>query len=203
VQAPSISVLIIVLTLLPKPLATPDRAHTRRFQRFLINLFLGFHILAIACWSVPLNSSLLFPCRKLIHPYFVWTGLFQSWDTFAPAPWGANSYVEARLIYADGTEKTWSFPRMEQLGLIQRYRQERYRKFTEVLQDEAYDTLWPDVARHIARLNSTPRQQVKTVMLIRKLTPIARDEDGSYHPGPNEEHILYGYGVKPEDLQSQ
>jgi hypothetical protein len=184
-------------------MATPDRAHTKRFnfKRFLINLFLGFHILAIACWCIPLNSSLLFSCRKLIHPYFVWTGLFQSWNTFAPTPWGANSYVEARLIYADGAEKTWSFPRMEQLSLTQRYRQERYRKFTEVLQDDAYDTLWPDAARRIARLNSTPSQSVKTVILMQQWSPIVPAADGSYHPEPQEQHILYGYGVKPEDLQ--
>jgi hypothetical protein len=38
-------------------------------------------------------------------------------------------------------------------------------------------------------------------MLVQKLMSIASNQDGSYHPGPEEEHILFGYGVRPEDLQ--
>jgi hypothetical protein len=199
VRSSSISVLIIVFA--AKSMELPDRVFLQRAKRVLINLFLGFHILAIICWSVPLDFSLLASCRELIRPYFVWTGLFQSWNTFAPTPWGLNSYVEARLIYKDGAEKTWSFPRMEQLGLAQRYREERYRKFVEVLQDDANDALWPDVARRIARLNSTPSQPVKTVILVQEWSLIVPDSDGSYHPSPWEQHVLYGYGVKPEDLR--
>jgi hypothetical protein len=182
-------------------MARPDPARVRRSKRVLINLFLGFHILAIICWCVPLDLPLLASSKELIRPYFQWSGLFQSWNTFAPSPWRLNSYVEARLIYQDGSEKTWSFPRMEQLGLAQRYREERYRKFVEVLQDDANDALWPDVARRIAQLNSTPAQPVKTVMLIQEGSLIVRSADGSYHPEPQEQHVLYGYGVKPEDLQ--
>jgi hypothetical protein len=172
-----------------------------RLKRPVINLFLGFHIVAIFCWCVPLDLPPLAACKDLIRPYFVWAGLFQSWDTFAPVPWGSNSYVEARLIYKDGSEKIWSFPRMEQLNPFERYRQERYRKFVEVLQLDNFDTIWPDVARRIARLNSTPSQPVKTVILIQKYSLIIASVDGSYHAGPWEQHILYGYGVKPEDLQ--
>ncbi|HSY28286.1 MAG TPA: hypothetical protein VK832_12330, partial [Burkholderiaceae bacterium] len=76
-----------------------------------------------------------------------------------------------------------------------------YRKFVEVVQLDNFDTIWPDVARRIARLNSTPSQPVKTVILIQKYSLIISSVDGSYHPGPWEQHILYGYGVKPEDLQ--
>jgi hypothetical protein len=179
----------------------PDRAFVQRLKRVLINLFLGFHIFAIVCWSVPLDFSLLASGKELVRPYFLWSGLFQSWNTFAPTPWGLNSYVEAKLIYKDGTEKIWSFPRMEQLGLAQRYREERYRKFVEVLQDDANDALWPDVARRIARLNSTPSQRVKTVILVQEWSLIAPRSDGSYQTEPWQEHILYGYGVKPEDLE--
>jgi hypothetical protein len=166
-----------------------------------INLFLIFHILAITAWAVPLNLPLLPQWRQLVRPYFLWAGLFQAWDMFAPMPWGSNSYLEAVIIYKDGSRKTWSFPRMEQLSLTDRYQKERYRKFSEVLQVENNDALWPDVARHIARLNSTPTNPAKTIILIRKFSPIVLRADGSYQPEPWDQHILLGYGVRPEDLQ--
>ncbi len=166
-----------------------------------INLFLIFHIVAIACWCVPLNLPPILLCRKLVRPYFLWAGLFQAWDMFAPTPWPANSYVEATVIYKDGSRTTWPFPRMEQLSLTDRYFKERYRKFSEVIQIDDNDALWPDVARHIARLNSTPSNPAKTIILIRWYSVIIPRPDGSYQPEPWDRHVLLGYGVRPEDLK--
>jgi hypothetical protein len=120
---------------------------------------------------------------------------------FAPTPWASNSYVEAVVIYEDGSRKTWSFPRMEQLSLTDRYLKERYRKFSEVLQVEDNDALLPEVARHIARLNSTPSNRAKTIILIRRWSPIIPRADGSYQPEPWDQHVLLGYGVRPEDFE--
>jgi hypothetical protein len=166
-----------------------------------INLFLAFHIVAIACWCVPLNLPLFPLCRKIVRPYFLWAGLFQTWDMFAPTPWVSNSYVEAVVIYKDGSRQSWSFPRMEQLSITDRYFKERYRKFSEVLQIDQNDALWPDVARRIARLNSTPANPAKTIILMRRWSLIIPRPDGSYQPEPSDQHVLLGYGVKPEDLQ--
>jgi hypothetical protein len=90
---------------------------------------------------------------------------------------------------------------MEQLSLTERYFKERYRKFSEVLQIEENDALWPDAARRIARLNSTPSKPAKTIILIRRWSPIILRPDGSYQPEPWDQHVLLGYGVKPEDLR--
>jgi len=172
----------------------------RTAKRIAINLFLGFHLLAITCWCVPLDVPLFQLCRYLVRPYFLWAGLFQSWDTFAPTPRSVNSYVEATVVYKDGSRKIWSFPRMEQLGLTERYFKERYRKFSESLQD-ANDVLLPDVARRIARLGSTPSRPAKTIILIQHWSFIVPRTDGSYRPEPWEVHVLLGYGVRSEDLQ--
>ena len=170
-------------------------------HRLAVNVFLLFHIFAIACWCLPLRVPFLELCRSEVTPYFRWSGLFQSWDTFAPEPWSINSYLEATLVYRDGVRKTWAFPRMEQLSLTARYFEERYRKFEENLQRNDNDALWPDVARHIARLNSSPSNPVKTVILIQKCSFIVPRSDGSYVPEPWDQHILFGYGVRPEDLR--
>lgn len=181
--------------------ADSQRSRLRAITRIAINIFIAFHILAIAVWCIPLNAPALPQLRNFIRPYFLWSGLFQSWDMFSPRPWAINSYVEATVIYKDGSRKTWAFPRMEQLSITQRFLQERTRKFTEALQRDENDVLWADVARRIARLNSTASNPVKTVILIQKWSPIVPSTDGAYHPQPWDQHILYGYGVKPEDLK--
>ena len=54
--------------------------------RVVINAFILFHLLAIACVAMPASSFPLEICRELIGPYMLWSGLFQQWDMFAPDP---------------------------------------------------------------------------------------------------------------------
>ena len=177
------------------------RQVAEKAKRWAINLFIGFHVLAIACWCLPIDTP-LFPLRSgFVRSYFLWTGLFQSWDMFAPIPKGANTYIEATLVYKDGSRKTWEYPRMEQMNLKEQLFKERYRKFAENLQGGELDDLLPDAARHIARLNSTPQNPVKTVILIHRFSFIVLRPDGKYVSEPWESHILLGYGVRPEDLK--
>jgi hypothetical protein len=173
----------------------------QRAKYIAINAFLAFHILAIASWCIPIDSPLVPLCRNLVRPYFLGAGLFQSWDMFAPIPKAANTYIEAIVVYQDGSRKTWTFPRMEQLGLTEKYFKERYRKFAENLQRDENDALLRDAARYIARLNSNPAKPAKTVILIQKWSFIVPRKDASYVPEPWEQHMLLGYGVRPEDLQ--
>jgi len=190
------------------PLLSTDResadkkvSSLQRAKYIAVNVFLVFHLLAISCWCVPIDSPLIPLCRTLVRPYFLWAGLFQSWDMFAPIPKGANTYIEAILIYRDGSRKTWTFPRMEQLSLTERCFKERYRKFAESLQGGDVDELLPDAARYVARSNSNPGNPVKTIILIQRFSFIVPRPDGGYVPEPWEQHILLGYGVQPQDLK--
>src|ERR1700689_2462600 len=107
----------------------------KKWQYVAINAFLIFHILAICCWCMPFGSPFIAACRETLRPYFVWSGLFQSWDMFSPLPKSANAYMEALVLYKDGSTTIWSFPRMEQLTLTEKYSKERYRKFVETILD--------------------------------------------------------------------
>jgi hypothetical protein len=120
---------------------------------------------------------------------------------FSPIPKAVNTYVEATVVYQDGSKTTWKFPRMEQLSLVQRLFKERYRKFAEDLGRDENDALLPDAARYIARLNGTTSKPAKTVILLQKWSLIVLRPDGSYVPEPWDQHVLYGYGVRPEDLK--
>jgi len=131
----------------------------------------------------------------------LWSGLFQSWDMFAPAPKSVNAYIQGVVITRDGRIHTWKFPRMEQLSLTQRYFKERYRKFVENLQDEKNSAVWPDVSRHLARLYNDPSNPPEIVMLVRYWSDIVPQPDGSYRPQPERARIFFEYRLKPEDLK--
>jgi hypothetical protein len=170
--------------------------HSDAMKKNVINFFLIFHIVAIACWSLPFSNPLTGAIRQAVAPYFIWSGLFQSWDMFSPSPRMVNSYVEAIVLYQGGNTEVWKFPRMEQLSLTQRYFKERYRKFVENLQEEKNAALWPDAARYIARWNRSRAAPVKMVFLVRywsdivpgKQTPLNADE-------------FYGYRLTREDFK--
>jgi hypothetical protein len=185
---------------LPNPGDDGRKSKLAVAQRVAINFFIAFHIAAIACWCLPIDSPLLPLGRNLVRPYFLWSGLFQSWDMFAPVPKLANTYIEAVIVYQDGSRRTWTLPRMEQLGLRDKYFKERYRKYAENLQREENEPLLADTARYIARQNSIPGKPVSTVILIQEWSAIILRADGSYAPEPWEQHVLLGYGVRPEDL---
>jgi hypothetical protein len=192
----------------PKKKAPAGKESTRtrlfglkKWQYIAISTFLIFHILAISCWCMPLSSPFIAVCRDALRPYFVWSGLFQSWDMFSPLPKATNSYLEALVLYKDGSTKIWSFPRMEQLTLTEKYSKERYRKFVETILDNTNAALWPDVARYVARLPEIREGQPQKVMLVVKWSAIVRQPDGTFTRAPWDEHVFYSYDVKPEDLQ--
>ena len=90
---------------------------------------------------------------------------------------------------------------MEQLSLTERYYRERYRKFAENLQDDRNSALWPDVARHLARLYANPANPPAIVMLIRYWSDITLGENGAQHRAAPRAHIFFEYTVQPEDLR--
>jgi hypothetical protein len=167
-----------------------------------INAFLIFHIFAITCWALPITTPLTVAARSFLRPYLIWSGLFQSWDMFSPDPKSKNVYLEAVVIYKDGSTELWPFPRMEMLSLTQRYFKERYRKYEENLGNDAYSDLRPDAARHVARLeNNRPSPPQKVMLVVRWTDIIPPRTAESYDRGPWGVEIFYTYDVQPGDLQ--
>ena len=150
----------------------------------LLSAFILFHAVAIFVWALPFNNLLLRDMKGLVAPYMIWSGLFQSWDTFAPNPIAENGYVKA-LVTTDARRlRVWSFPRMQDLGYAEKYRKERYRKFTEVLVQPQEAVIWPDVARHIAETCGDPsdlQEKVTLISFTSRITPWSTAPP-SYHP---------------------
>jgi hypothetical protein len=170
------------------------------FMRGAISIFIVFNMIAILSWAIPLNVAPLPQMKEIVRPYLLWTGLFQSWDFFAPNPRPVNSYIQAVAVTQNHHMRVFNFPRMDQLSYGKRYREERYRKFAEVLCDSRYAALWPDVARHVARLLNNSTDPPQMVILMKFQAPIQYGVSLAQEPAPKPE-FFYEYFVSGEDLR--
>jgi len=167
------------------------------FRHTAINVFILFHLVAISCVALPVDFAPVEMVRDLVRPYFLWAGLFQRWDMFAPDPPAVNSYIRTVVIGQDRHMHVWSFPRMEELGFGERYRKERYRKFSDVLPQSQMAPLWPDVARHVAAQFDNQTGSIDKVLLIEFQSAIRL---GLATDPPFTPNIFYEDYVHPETL---
>jgi hypothetical protein len=172
-----------------------------RNARIAWSAFIAFHLVAIVVWAMPLDSPLTVAIRESVKGYMLWTGLFQKWDMFAPDPSKLNNYITATVTYRDGRAAVWEFPRMENLGIVDKYFKERYRKYaSDNLRLDTRSQLWPDAARYIARANASG--QPVEVDLVRHWSEVPPPgPHGDAPPAPWSEYTFFRYTVRPEDLQ--
>src|SRR6476661_2961299 len=115
------------------PREDPSRSPSRRFW---LNAFIVWNLFAVGIWLLP-NSTLRQSCSELVRPYLMLTGLAQGWTMFSPNPSDVDLYIEARVTYADGHVRGWSYPRMIDMGYVERYRRERFRKMIEIANQDS------------------------------------------------------------------
>lgn len=171
------------------------------WRKVAVRGFVILHVVAIGCWCAPVHGLAVEICREVVLPYFRWTGLFQSWDMFSPLPKRRNSYLDAMVVFTDGTTAFWTFPRMERMSYGERYVKERYRKFEETLVEDKYSDMWPDVARRVAREFRGGSKRPDLVMLNVNWSDLVEDGDGSFRDTPWQSRNFYRYRVEAEDLQ--
>lgn len=186
---------------LPEP--PPAGAMLSRRARLAATAFVAFHLFAILLWAVPLDTALIVQCREAIKGYMLWTGLFQKWDMFAPDPSKLNNYVSATVHYRDGHTAEWTFPRMEQLGIVDKYFKERYRKYAcDNLRLDTRSGLWPDAARYVARAMMSPGDPPVQVDLVRHWSEVPPPgPHGEAPPAPWSQYTYFRYPVQPGDLR--
>src|SRR5580692_1192193 len=138
----------------------------------LVVAFVCFHIVVIFIFAFPIDFLPVRALRNLVAPYVVCIGLTESWDMFAPDPKSTDQFLKAIVFRASGQTDIYSFPRMEELTLWERYRKERYRKFTESLLCNECSGLWPDVEKAVARRENKPADPPVKVVLIKFESPI-------------------------------
>ena len=137
-----------------------------RAARHLRTAFVVFHLIVITAFATPANIFPLNALRNLLAPYALCIGLNEAWDTFAPNPKSSEQYVKAIVLTAGGDTRVYSFPRMEELSTLERYREERYRKFVESIVCKDCSGLWPDIEKAVARRKENSADSPAKVILV-------------------------------------
>jgi hypothetical protein len=118
---------------------------------------------------------------------------------FSPNPAQRDYYGDAVVIYNDGKEEVFPYPRMYALSIPEKYVKERYRKFYERAHLESSTYLWMPFAQRIANLsNKYPGNPPKLIRLRRYWRDIAAP--GTPQPSAYNSYMYYQYQVLPEDL---
>jgi hypothetical protein len=171
------------------------------WKHMLITAFILLHLYIIVFWGLP-GSTFRTRLIKPVQDYVIWSGLWHSWDMFSPNPLSVNFSVDAQIKYADGTFTVWEFPRMERMGIWERFHKERWRKWRERVRQDAYSSIWDDTARWIARQNNNqPGNPPTQVMLIRHWQAIPPPVAGDYQPIPKEYILRQNYRFKVYQVQ--
>lgn len=167
----------------------------------LVVAFVCFHIVVIFIFAFPIDFLPVRALRNLVAPYVVCIGLTESWDMFAPDPKSTDQFLKAIVFRASGQTDIYSFPRMEELTLWERYRKERYRKFTESLLCNECSGLWPDVEKAVARRENKPADPPVKVVLIKFESPIDPKAGAVGDDAAAKSTVLSELFIQPEDLR--
>ena len=131
--------------------------------------------------------------------YVLSTGFWQYWDMFAPNPADTDYYGTAIVIYKNGAEKTYQYPRMYKLSIPVKYEKERFRKFYERAHGDADQFLWPYFAQHIALIMDTnPKNPPVEVKLIRHWQVVSAP--GKPQPKHYKHYQYFDYPVNQRRL---
>jgi hypothetical protein len=142
----------------------------------------------------PLQTTLMPTITPIIHTF----GIGQSWSVFSPDVREANYHETALISFDDGLLKLYEFPRMQKLGLIERFRSEKFRKvFYDCMPWPDFKQFLPDFAKYIARANSCPANQPDFVALIHHScrTPSPENEPWVNRSDLPEHTIHFAYYV--------
>ncbi len=132
--------------------------------RVLISLFVIVILAAMALSTLP-SSRLDEVTEPYRRPITDATGLFQSWELFAPDPRGSTLQLEARLTYDDGSTRTWQPPKGDRVVGV--YRTFRWRKWANNVLVEDNTHLHRAAALFVASRNRRGGEYPVEVTLVR------------------------------------
>jgi hypothetical protein len=210
----------------PKPVAgsdsLPGKSVSPPNAPWYVKVILLLHLFCITVWALPdpkpnqMSGKVvppiynvgdqirLFNAKNLktilpLRAYLFSSGSWQYWDMFSPNPSSTDLWVDAEVIYRDGTKKYFLYPRMYMLPIPQKFLQERFRKFFERGNLEGYSYLWPVFAQRIAYVNDNVNNPPKTVRLSRHWLQIANP--GKPQASSYKTYMYFEYAVDQNRLQ--
>jgi hypothetical protein len=174
-----------------------ERLESTDLGRALISAFILITLVVVIAANLP-PSELKAQLTRISNPYIEAVGIKQVWGVFAPDPRRRVLFLEARIRFDDGSTAIWRPPRGAPFP--NSYRDVRWRKWVEPV--HRIQTLWPLMARWLAREYATAGKRPVEVSLVRRswwLLPPG--------PGPDHEEIkeetLYTLDVTDEVLEDE
>ncbi len=146
------------------PSADDEPTRLSETGRVLVSLFVIVTIAAMALSTLP-PSRLDDATEPYRRPITDATGLFQSWQLFAPNPRASTLQLEARLTYGDGKTATWQPPRGDRI--IGVYRTFRWRKWANNVMVDDNTRLHRTAALFVASRNRRDGEYPVEVTLVR------------------------------------
>lgn len=153
-----------------------DEPVKKRSVHWGIKVWLAIHCFFVICRALPLPSEVdrqiaaqpgfsigkLASSIKVLNTntvrntkyggllYTETLGFWQYWDMFAPNPAQEDIWLDAVVQFQDGSEKVVRYPRIADMNLIDKYLNERYRKYAERIYSNGYSWKWPHIANWFA-----------------------------------------------------
>jgi len=198
---------------------TGSSAEPKRRVSVFVKLFVLFHLVAITVWALPhprddllqgkrppfgterillWNHDTLWQFQP-IELYLFVTGFWQYWDMFAPDPAQIDFWCDAKVVYKDGAEKTYQYPRIYSLPIPMKFIKERFRKFYERVNSDDYSNLWSTFGQRIAHEMDDPKNPPVEVKLVRHWLQIV--PPGKPQPTEYNHYEFYDYAVDQKRLE--
>ncbi|MDQ4133915.1 MAG: hypothetical protein M3179_12095 [Actinomycetota bacterium] len=170
-----------------------ERLESSVVGRVLLSILIVVVLAGVISWNLPGESDLGRRSQYRLKPVVNAVGLDQTWAVFAPDPPRQEFELEARIAYADGTERVWRVPTGN--PIVGAYRDYRWLKWAEWVTGGAHVLLMKPAAAWIARQERLAGRQPVSVTLVRQVfdLPIGR---GRTSPRPTD---LYVYRVSDGD----
>lgn len=179
---------------------------TSWWQRVAIHGVVAFHFVAFFAWSLPSNTLIKGSVVHWVTPYLSWSGLWQGWDMFSPNPSSVCAHLTAQVRFDNNEVVTWNFPRIRDMGFVDKYFNERYRKWAiDRVRTDDHSGVWPDAARFVVRQVYDGHRRPVEVTLTRHWEEV-KPPTGSGpwpaldHTGHSHSYTFYTYQVSAEDL---
>lgn len=101
-------------------------------------------------WVNITNDKIIHSPSSPLYWYIIWPGYWQFWDMFSPNPSPRDYHLDFVVTYEDGTNETIAWPRMAKMSIVEKFFNERYRKFSERIRSPQENFLWAPVLNKVA-----------------------------------------------------
>lgn len=162
-------------------------------QDIVVNVFIAGYVFLTLAWTAPEGA----PLRRFIAPFsrwVRWSGLWHSWNMFAPDPLSATRYLVVEIVLRSGAVLLWQAPRVDDQPILRAFRQMRHTKYQSALfqKNQAY-LRGPLVQYMLAKYDfaDDPPVEVRLVCMQRAVAP----EDPSLLTRAFTRHVFHSQQV--------